>query len=324
MPGTAIVGRTVKEVLGKASYDRFRPWIVRALCGESVQFQGSRLEADGKRRTMDVSLIPRLNDQQGVEGIYVLTHDVTDILVAQDRIRQLQEELAHAGRLNTMGEMASGLAHEVNQPLAAIMSYADGALRRLNELPGRHEGLAEAIRRIVEQAQRAADVISRLRAFVARTSVQRARVDILELINEALRLLEVAVNSSETQVQVETVDGLSRPLADRIQIVQVLVSLIVNALEAMSAVPSDQRRLCLRVMPTKDGVQVNVSDAGCGIPSEVADYLFQPFHTTKPHGMGMGLAISRSIIESHGGRIWASAIPGQGATFHFTLPASAE
>ncbi|HMF14437.1 MAG TPA: ATP-binding protein, partial [Gemmataceae bacterium] len=251
-----------------------------------------------------------------------LNLEVAERRRAQDRIEQLQADLAHAGRLNTVGEMASGLAHELNQPLTAIATYAAAALLRLREHCDTGWTPAEALTRIGEQATRAGDVIQRLRAFVSRKPPQRLPVALDEVLHEALQLADADIRASGTRLELHASDLPLHCTADRIQIVQVLVNLVRNALEAMADIPKAARQLVLRTALEKNGIRLSVADTGSGLAPEIAERLFFPFHTSKPDGLGLGLAISRSIVEAHDGRIWAEPNRGGGTVFHFTLPAA--
>ncbi|HZT82426.1 MAG TPA: PAS domain S-box protein [Gemmataceae bacterium] len=250
-----------------------------------------------------------------------LRREIAEREAAQEQARRLREELAHVARFSTMGEMAAGLAHELNQPLAAIVSYVDGCVRRLEAGEASPGDLAEALRRAAAQAARAGQIIHRLRGFVARREVCRAPADVNELVRAVLQLAGPDLRAAGVRVRLELARGLPPVGADAVQVEQVILNLVRNGAEAMAEARADGRELMLATGPAEEGaVRVAVSDRGCGLSAEVRARLFQPFVTTKSRGLGLGLVISQSIIEAHGGRIWAEPNPEGGTTFCFTLP----
>jgi len=245
--------------------------------------------------------------------------DLSERQEAQQRLQELQAELIHMSRFTALGEMASTLAHELNQPLTAVASYLKGAGRLLDA--GESSGVAlarDAIERAAQQALRAGQIIRRLREFVARGEGDRQAENLAKLIEEACALALVGARQTGVQVKVEFDNTSTHVLADKIQIQQVLLNLVRNAIEAMQEV--DRRELTLSTHVLEDDtVRIDVADSGPGIAPEIAEQLFQPFITTKQSGMGVGLSISRTIVESHGGRIWVDHNPGGGVVFHVTL-----
>ncbi|HSV23549.1 MAG TPA: ATP-binding protein, partial [Xanthobacteraceae bacterium] len=237
------------------------------------------------------------------------------------RLQELQSELVHISRLTAMGEMASALAHELNQPLSAITNYMKGSRRLLETQADETSAMVrEALEKASEQSLRAGQIIRRLRDFVARGEAERRVESIKKLIEEASALALVGAKEHGIRVRFQFDPSVDVVLADRVQIQQVLVNLMRNAIEAMEQ--SERRELLLSTAPAEDGmVSVNVTDTGTGIAPEIASQLFQPFITTKPHGMGVGLSISRTIIEAHGGQIWVEPNPNGGTVFRFTLRA---
>ena len=247
---------------------------------------------------------------------------VRDLTQRQERERllhEVQSELLHISRLSTMGEMASALAHELNQPLSAIANYLQGSRRLLqNSSDDRAPVIMEAMDKAAEQAVRAGQVIQRLRDFVARGETEKRIESIKKLVEEASALALVAAKDHSVRVSLRLDPSLDLVLVDRVQIQQVLLNLLRNALEAMQT--SERRELIVSTSPAEDNmVAVDVADTGCGISPDVASRLFQPFVTTKRQGMGVGLSISRTIIESHGGQITVEPNPGGGTIFRFTL-----
>jgi PAS domain S-box-containing protein len=249
-----------------------------------------------------------------------LVQEVAERRRAEEEARQRQDELAHVWRLSTMGEMVSGLAHELNQPLTAVSAFARGALHRLRRSPPSLEELCQTVERIAAQAERAGEIIRRLRHFVQRRPSHRTEVDVNELVRDVLGLARSEIQLSGTEVRL-LLGSPPRAHADGIQVEQVLLNLVRNAVEAMAETPAGQRHLTLATGGTPAGdAEVRLSDRGPALAEGVLDRLFEPFFTTKPNGMGMGLAISRSIIEAHRGRLRAEPNAGGGLTFRFTLP----
>jgi two-component system sensor kinase FixL len=246
--------------------------------------------------------------------------DLSERQKTEARLQELQSELVHISRLTAMGEMASALAHELNQPLSAIANYMKGS-RRL--LEGRTDEqtimVRDAMDKAAEQALRAGQIIRRLRDFVARGESERRVESLKKLIEEASALALVGAKDQGVRVMFRLDPSLDMVLADKVQIQQVILNLMRNSVDAMEE--SVRRELVLSTAPEGDGmVAVGIADTGPGISEDVAPQLFQPFITTKRHGMGVGLSISRTIVEGHGGRIWVEANPGGGTVFRFTIP----
>ncbi|MGB9020177.1 MAG: PAS domain S-box protein [Pseudolabrys sp.] len=250
--------------------------------------------------------------------------DLTERQKTESRLQELQSELVHISRLTAMGEMASTLAHELNQPLSAIANYLKGSR---NLLEGRSDDNSTTIRtaldRAADQAVRAGQIIRRLRDFVSRGETERHAESVSKLVEEASALALVGVKDRGINVQFQFDPSIDLVLADRVQIQQVLLNLIRNSMDAMET--SQVRDLKITLAATDNGfIRISVIDSGSGIAPEVAKQLFQPFVTTKRDGMGVGLSISRTIVEAHGGQIWVEQNPSGGTIFHFTLPAIAE
>ena len=247
--------------------------------------------------------------------------DLTESQKSEARLQELQAELVHVSRLTAMGEMASALAHELNQPLSAIANYMKGSRRLLEESSDeRATILREAMDKAAEQAMRAGQVIRRLRDFVARGESERRVEDVKKLVEEASALALVGAKDRGVRVRFEFDPQTDSVLADKVQIQQVLLNLMRNAMEAME--DCERRELVISTSLAPDNmVEIDVTDTGSGIAPEISAQLFQPFITTKRHGMGVGLSISRTIVEAHGGLITAKPNPGGGTVFGFTLPA---
>jgi C4-dicarboxylate-specific signal transduction histidine kinase len=239
---------------------------------------------------------------------------------AEEAWREAQAELARVTRVTTMGELTASLAHEVNQPIAAAVTNANTCLRWLTRDHPDLQEAREAASRIVEDVTRAAGIISRVRLLFKKSTPQREPVDINEAIREMIVLLRSEATRYNIAVRMELAADLPRIMGDRVQLQQVLMNLIVNSIDAMKEVDG-VRELAVKSHRTeKEELLVSVSDTGVGLPPQQADQIFNAFFTTKPHGTGMGLRISHSIVESHGGRLWALGNSPRGATFHFALP----
>jgi two-component system sensor kinase FixL len=277
----------------------------------------------GERR--DGSTFPMelaIGEMRGKDGRYFtgFVRDLTERQQTETRLQELQSELVHISRLTALGEMASALAHELNQPLSAISNYVSGSRQLLARPEPPVEKVRDALDRAGEQALRAGQIIRRLRDFVARGETERRIESLPKLIQEASALALVGAKEHGVRVRFDPAPGVDLVLADKVQVQQVVLNLIRNALDAMEEAPRRElliaARLCEGTM-----VEVSVADTGPGVGPDVEAQLFTPFVTTKPTGMGVGLSISRTIVEAHGGHIWVEPNPGGGAVFRFTLRA---
>ncbi len=251
--------------------------------------------------------------------------DITERKQAEERIRQHEAELALVLRRGTLGEMTSALAHELNQPLAAVSTYSDACLRKLRSGEWRSRELENMLTQIREQADHAGQIMRRIRQFVQKSEPGTSPAHVNDIVDEAIKLVAFELRSNNVELTLEPEDGLPRVSVDRIEIEQVVLNLVRNSIEAMTEIEAGKRRLRIRTSKAgKNLVEVVVSDSGAGFPAELADKAFDPFFSTKPGGMGMGLPISRTIVEAHGGRISARQDAGPGATFGFTLPTNGE
>ena len=250
--------------------------------------------------------------------------DLTDQQLTEDRLKELQSEVTHMSRFTALGEMASTLAHEINQPLTAISNYLKGSRRLLDRMEGENvEMLKDAVSKAADQALRAGQIIRRLREFVARGESERRIESLPKLIEDASTLALVGAREHGIAVMFRLDPAADLVLADRIQIQQVMVNLMRNAIEVMSEGGTVRRLDIATAAGPDDQVEVTVADTGAGLAPEVAKQLFQPFVTTKRKGMGLGLSICRTIVEAHGGKIWVESPPDGGTIFHFTLRAAA-
>ncbi len=239
----------------------------------------------------------------------------------RERLRQAQADLAHINRVTTMGELTASLAHEIRQPISAAVTNAKTCLRWLGRDDPDVAEAREAASRIVKDITRAADIIGRISLLFKKGGLQPELVDVNELIREMIVLLRSEASRYAISIRTEFAENLPKVMADRVQLQQVFMNLMLNGIDAMKET-SGGSELTIKSKVDDGQLLISVSDTGVGLPPEQADQIFSAFFTTKDNGTGMGLPISRSIIESHGGRLWAAGAPGRGATFQFTLPAT--
>jgi C4-dicarboxylate-specific signal transduction histidine kinase len=242
---------------------------------------------------------------------------------AEEALRQAESDLARVSRLTTIGELAASLAHEVNQPIAAAFTDANTCLRWLNRDQPDMEEARAAASRVVKDATRAAEIIGRVRLLFKKGTPQRELVDINEIIREMVALMRSDIARHSISVRTELAEDIPRIMGDRVQLQQVLMNLMINGIDAMKEVDGT-RRLAIKSERENEQLTVSVSDTGVGLPPQQTDQIFNAFFTTKAHGTGMGLRISRSIVESHDGRLWAGDNSPRGARFAFTLPVKIE
>ena len=279
-----------------------------------------RRAADGEYRWFLSRGVPLRDSGGKIVKWYGISTDIEDRKRAEnerEKLRQLEADLAHVNRVSTLGEMAASLAHEIKQPIAAAITSANSCIEWLAHEPPNLDRARAAAARIDKYGNRAAEIIDRIRSFYKKSPPQRELVDVNGIIEEMLTLLDSEVARSSVAVRMQLAAELPKIMADRVQLQQVFMNLMLNAIEAMK---DSGGELTVKSQMQDAQVLFSVSDTGVGWPAEKMDQIFSAFFTTKPQGSGMGLAISRSIVESHGGRLWATANDGRGATFHFTLP----
>jgi two-component system sensor kinase FixL len=328
-----LFGWTAAEVLGKnvsllmegADRTGHDGYLKRFLTTGEAKIIGIGREVPARRR--DGSIFPAMlavgEVQQSNPRRFVgFLHDITLRRQAEEAARQSEARLNHFARLSTMGEMAAGLAHEINQPLTAIATFSQAATRMLARPEGiEREDLSEALDQITAQALRAGEVIKRLRAFVKNREVRHERVDCSRLVEDSRLLLEADARSNSVRLRLQVADSLPPVTADPVQLQQVLINLVRNAIDATVGTPGTHREVILSAgLDTEGMVEVAVVDHGHGLSAEAAERLFHPFFTTKAAGTGLGLVISSSIIRAHNGRLAYRNTPGGGCTFFFTLP----
>jgi two-component system, LuxR family, sensor kinase FixL len=326
----ALYGWTSGEAAGKVSHGLLKT--VSSVPLEQIEtdvlstgrWEGELVHArkDGTQVVVASRWSLRRDEQGAPAAILETNNDITERRRADESVRQAQAELAHMSRVTTMGELTASLAHELNQPIAAALTNANTCVRWLTRAEPDLEEAREAAMRIVKDATRATEIMSRVRSFYRKGTLQRDLVDVNEVVREMLVLLRNEADRYSVSIRTDLAGSLPRVTADRVQLQQVFMNLMLNGLEAMKTTAGE---LAIKSQQGPDGqLLISVSDNGVGLPAEKTDQIFNPFFTTKSEGTGMGLAITRSILESHGGRVWVTAGPGRGATFHFTLPSETE
>jgi two-component system sensor kinase FixL len=318
-PGDFLIGHDIHEFVDAPPDLLARLSRITCSPAEAVCWELNARREDGEVFPIELS-VGRF-DPLGQEQYALVIRDITSRLRAEARVHKHQAELAQVSRVSLAGEMAAGLAHELSQPLTAITAYARGCLRLLAgpvpEPTLLHEGLAQ----VVQQGERAGDVLDRLREFVRGGEYRRVLTKVKPLIDAAVSLTRMEATQQEVEIEVRIDPDLPAVLADRIQIEQVLLNLLRNAMDAMNGANTERRSIAVKARrKSKDAVEICVADSGPGVAAEVTDTIFEPFVTTKPHGMGMGLSISHSIVESHGGSLRMSRNVPSGAIFFFDLP----
>jgi PAS domain S-box-containing protein len=319
-------GRRMREIAPQHEEHWFEIYGRIALTGEPMRFEN---EAKELERWYDVYAF-RVEDPKR-RRVGILFNDITERKRAEAeardserRYREAQAELAHVTRVTTLGELTASIAHEVNQPLAAVAANAEACLRWLDRATPDLDAARRSLEWVINDNYRASEVIRRVRALAKNTDIEKVPLDVNDLVRETIGLMEREVFSHQVSVRMELAPALPAILGDRVQLQQVIINLVMNGIEAMQSVTDRSRELLIRSrQDEKQLVLASVADCGVGISAENADRLFTAFFTTKPSGMGMGLSICRSIIEAHGGRLWATANIPHGATFQFTLRVNA-
>ena len=323
-----LYGWSKQEAVGKVSHQLTQtvfPAPLEAITAELLgtgRWEGELVHT--KRDGTKVIVVSRWALQRDERGLPVAiletNNDITERNRTQEALHQAQAELAHVTRVTTMGELTASIAHEVNQPLAAIITHGEASLRWLGQDTPQLDEARDALRRMIADGKRASDVILRLRALSKKANPQKVALDLNEVIEEAMLLIQREVVSRQVAVHLDFAP-LPAVLGDRVQLQQVVINFAINGIQAMATVTDRPRELRIRSRREADQVTIGVQDSGIGIDSVHQNRLFQAFFTTKPEGMGMGLSICRSIIEAHGGCVSVAGNAGPGATFQFTLPA---
>lgn len=295
----------------------------RGQTGGEFAVETVRKHKNGTRVPVSLISIPVSSHWSG-DTSYVIYRDMTErrrLHDEQRRYHEIQLELAHANRIATIGLLSASIAHELNQPLTGIITNCSTGLRMLTGDPPNLEGVRETMRRTIRDGNRASEVIARLRSLFSKKEVTAESVDLNELAREVIALSLGELQKGQVILRTEFADDLPLITGDRVQLQQVVLNLLLNSLDAMRNVDDRPRQLLIRTERRQsDDVCVSVRDAGVGLEPHVVDKLFDAFYTTKPDGMGMGLSVSRSIIESHHGRLWPVPNDGPGVTFSFSIP----
>jgi C4-dicarboxylate-specific signal transduction histidine kinase len=317
VPAEQFLGKYMRDVLPPHMAREFEPLLRKAMSSDEPVSLDYSLPIDGQERHFEARLL-----RSGDDSLVCIVRDVTERRRAVEQLHQTQLELVQAARLRSLAELATGIAHEVNQPLSAIITNARAGLRRIDGVGDRvdpHE-VREVFEDIVADGRRASDVITRIKGIVKQTPMRPGRVDLNEVIDDVIALSGRTLRQQHVKVTVRR--GIDRPFvnADRVQLQQVLLNLVLNATDAMRGVSARSRLLEIRTARRADGVTVSVHDSGPGLTESSVRRIFTPFFTTKPEGMGVGLSISRSIVEAHGGHLVLSSNSEEGATFEFNLP----
>lgn len=278
---------------------------------------------DGRRLNMESRWSLERDGYGRPMAILEANTDATERRQAAEKLRQAQAELAHVTRVTTLGGLTASIAHEINQPLAAVVTQGEACLRWLDRQEPELDEVRTCVVHMIGDGRRASDVVGRLRGLAKKDHQHAAAHSINEIAEETVQLVQHEISAHRASLELRLAEGLAPVHVDRVQLQQVIINLVLNGLQAMLAVDDRPRQLQVRSGPGEAGrVELTVRDHGTGIDAQVVDRLFQPFLTTKPDGMGLGLSISRSIIEAHGGRIWITSHGEQGTSFHVALPAA--
>jgi PAS domain S-box-containing protein len=323
-PAGSLIGMHVAELAGVEFFEgNLRPFLDRCFAGENVRFEDWFDNALG-HRFVAVSYSPLRSGSQQVVAALVIGRDLTEYTLASEALRHAQADLAHASRMTTMGELTASLAHEVNQPITAAVNGASTCVRWLTRDDPDLGEAREAALGAIRNAKRAADIINRIRSIAKKGESKRQLADVNDLIGEMIALLRNEASRYSISIRASLDADLPKVMADSVQVQQVMMNLIMNSIDAMKNVDR-ARELSIQSRWEEDQqLTISVSDTGVGLPPQQVDQIFDAFFTTKSHGLGMGLRISRSIVESHGGRLWAASNSPHGASFSFTLPVRLE
>jgi PAS domain S-box-containing protein len=320
-----VVGQQANFMSSQLQDDKFHNQLWRVI-GAGGVYRGTLVNRrkDGSLYHEQKTIAPIKGFQGEITHFISTGHDISDLLKAEEKERKHQAELAHVARLSTLGEMMSGLAHELNQPLCAMTTYAQTCLRILDGSHSETGRLRYGLEQVVRQAEVAGDIFRRLRSFARKDDFHPVYTNLRKLINEVIGLVRTEARQRFICLNIDMECDLPDVLVDAIQIEQVLLNLVRNSIDALAGVDGSRRILIRAVRQDTEWVRVSICDSGSGCPEDQVEHLFEPFFTTKPNGLGIGLRISQSIVEVHGGRLWLQENSPRGATFCFTLPINAE
>jgi PAS domain S-box-containing protein len=317
-----IIGQST-EIFYKNREDFETRGHIRALLNESGDQHTDQITY--KRKNGDTfpaeTAVAAIGDtQEKIFGYIVIIQDISERLKREEETQQYQQIISDSRRLSLLGEMAAGLAHEINQPLSAITNYTEGCIQRLENKTAEPEAIRDALKIVTEQADRAGQIISRIRGFVKKEAVEKQKLGTADIIEEAVRLVKPDLERRGIDLSTDLEMSECPVSVDKIQIQQVILNLIRNASDAMEEHGTKSQKITVSTKVTDDNtVEISVTDTGPGIPKAKLNQIFDPFYTTKSSGLGLGLNICQSIIESHGGRMWATSSK-KGAAIHLTLP----
>jgi two-component system sensor kinase FixL len=325
-----LYGWSVGEAVSKVSHQLLKtvfPMPLKEITGELLRigrWEGELIHTkrDGTRVTVSSRWALEHDERGRAISIMETNNDITERNQVQEALRRTQAELAHVNRVMTLGELTASIAHEVNQPLTGVVTNGSACLRLLAHEPPDLEEVRGAVESIISDGMRASDVVQRLRALSKKTDLHMMQLNINDVISDVMRLLQREIFDHLVSLQLDLASAPPHVMGDRVQLQQVIINLVMNGMEAMATVTDRPRELVIRSRLHEAGqILVEVQDSGTGIGPENVDRLFNAFFTTKPHGMGMGLSICRSIVQAHSGRIWISPnAGGAGTTLQFTLP----
>jgi PAS domain S-box-containing protein len=323
IPAEKVVGMHVGDIVGRETFDRVvKPNLDRCFAGQEVSF-AEWFDNPGGRRYWVVTYSPLKLESERVDAALAVARDLTEQTLAAEKLRDARIQLAHVNRVVTVGQLTASIAHEVNQPIGALVTNAYAASRMLRARPPDLDEVSDALGAIIKDGRRVSDVIQRIRALVKKAPAQADLLDINEVIVETIALARSEILRNDVSLETHLGRDLPPIRGDRIQLQQVIMNLVTNAVEAMSSADEGKRELQIATDKDRDAsISITVSDSGPVLEPESLNRLFEPFYSTKPTGMGIGLSICRSIIEAHEGRIWATANAPRGATLHITLPVS--
>ncbi len=331
---TEVTGYTFEEVAGETPRilksgemppEEYQAMWNTIAAGKEWRGEMHNRKKDGQFYWASTSILPITNPNGSVTHFLGISEDITERKQAEAEVQRHRNELAHAGAVNIMGEMATSLAHELNQPLTVISGGAQLCLDKLRSGQNKPDELVDAMEQVAEQAERANKIVRRVRNFIQNKEHDRIHIDINETIQDVADLLRSDAREHGAVVKLNLDDALPSVVADPFQIQQVILNLVHNGMEAMREIHSSSRHLTIHTSMLRSGaVEITVHDTGSGVSPDPLEQVFDPFFTTNATGLGMGLAISRSIVEAHGGRLWATSDSKTGTTFHFTLPVANE
>jgi PAS domain S-box-containing protein len=318
-----IVGRKIYSVVAPECVEAYRENMRRVFAGEAVVYEFKAITLKNRIAWMETHAAPLRDARGNIYALLGITRDITEHKQAEEQARRHQTELARVARLSTMGEMATGIAHELNQPLSAIANFSRGCIRRLRSGGMSPNELIEPLEEVCAQAERASDILRHVRDFVRKSESRLKPMDVNQIVRAVVKFTEHEARQHRTMVRLELDPHLPKVLADAIMIEQVVCNLVRNAVEAMAEANSPRREVVVHTRRfASQAVEIEIADTGPGIDAAVIDQVFDQFFTTKREGVGMGLAISRSIIEAHGGKVRAESGRDGGAILRFTLQLS--